>query len=46
MRDMATDIEIIARKIGLVLHDKIITELKPTFLGVNVHRSIETAAIQ
>ena len=33
MRDMATDIEIIARKIGLVLHDKIITELKPTFLG-------------
>ena len=41
MRDMATDIEIIARKIGLVLHDKIITELKPTFLGVNVHRSIE-----
>ena len=31
MRDMATDIEIIARKIGLVLHDKIITESKTNF---------------
>ena len=41
LRDMATDIELLARNLGLVLHDKIITELKPTFLGVGVHRSIQ-----
>ena len=39
--DMATEIEIIARKVGLVLHDKIINELRSSFQSYNVGRCIE-----
>ena len=38
---MDTDIEMIARKNGLVLHDKIINELKPTLQNYNMQRCIE-----
>ena len=39
--DMATEIEIISRKIGLVVHDKIINELRSAFQSYNLHRCIE-----
>ena len=38
---MDTDIEMIARKIGLTLHDKIVNELKPTLQNYNLQRCIE-----
>ena len=38
---MDTDIEMIARKHSLILHDKIINELKPTLQNYNVQRCIE-----
>jgi len=39
--DMATEIEIIARKIGLVVHDKIHNELSSVYQSYNLHRCIE-----
>ena len=39
--DMATEIEIIARKVGLVLHDKIHNELHSAYQSYNLHRCIE-----
>jgi len=41
LTDMATEIEIIARKIGLILHDKIINELRSAFQSYNLARCIE-----
>ena len=38
---MDTDIEMIGRKIGLILHDKIVNELKPTLQNYNLQRCIE-----
>ena len=38
---MDTDVEMIARKHGLILHDKIINELKPTLQNYNLQRCIE-----
>ena len=39
--DMATELEIIGREIGLVLHDKIINTLNSAFQSFNVGRCIE-----
>ena len=39
--DMATELEIIAREIGLILHDKIINELRSAFQSYNLGRCIE-----
>ena len=41
MHDGSADIEMIARKIGLTLHDKIVNELKPTLQNYNLQRCIE-----
>ena len=38
---MDTDIELIARKLNLILHDKITNELKPTLQSYNLKRCIE-----
>ena len=38
---MKTEIEILAREVGLVLHDVIINELRSAFQSYNVGRSIE-----
>jgi len=39
--DMATELEIIARRIGLTLHDKIFNELKSAFQSYNLSKCIE-----
>ena len=39
--DMSSEIEPIARKVGLVIHDKIYTELKSAFQSHNLGRCIE-----
>ena len=39
--EMKTEIEILAREVGLVLHDVIINELRSAFQSYNVGRSIE-----
>ena len=39
--DMATELEIIGREIGLVLHDKIINTLNSAFQSFNVGRCIK-----
>ena len=39
--DMATELEIIGRRIGLILHDKIITTLNSAFQSFNVGRCIK-----
>ena len=41
LTDMATDIEMIARKVGLILHDKIYTELKPHMQFFTMNRSFQ-----
>ena len=41
LTDMATEIEIIAREVGLILHDKIINELRSATQHYNVGRCIE-----
>ena len=38
---MATELEIIAKEIGLILHDKIINELRSAFQSYNLGRCIE-----
>jgi len=38
---MATDIEIIARKIGLTLHDKIYSQLKPSMQSYTMNKSFQ-----
>ena len=39
--DLGTEIEIIARKIGLTLHDKIYNELRSAFAGYGLKQGIE-----
>jgi len=39
--DMSSEIEPIARRVGLVIHDKIYTELKSSFQSCNLGRCIE-----
>ena len=39
--DLATEIEIITRKVGLVLHEKIHNELHSAYQSYNLHRCIE-----
>tara|TARA_Y100000739_G_scaffold67093_1_gene56116 strand:- start:13 stop:1533 length:1521 start_codon:yes stop_codon:yes gene_type:complete len=39
--DMATEFEIIGRKVGLVLHDKVINTLSSTFQSFNIGRCLE-----
>ena len=39
--DMATDIEIIARKVGLTLHDKIYSQLKPSMQSYTMNKSFQ-----
>ena len=39
--DMATDIEMIARKIGLTLHDKIFNELRPSMQSYILNTSFQ-----
>ena len=39
--DLGTEIEIIARKVGLVLHDKIYNELRSAFAGYGLKQGIE-----
>ena len=41
LKTMDTDIEMIARKHKLILHDKIVNELKPTLQNYNLQRCIE-----
>ena len=41
LKTMDTDIEMIARKHQLILHDKIVNELKPTLQNYNLQRCIE-----
>ena len=41
LKAMDTDIEMIARKHQLILHDKIVNELKPTLQNYNLQRCIE-----
>ncbi len=41
LKTMDTDIEMIARKHNLILHDKIVNELKPTLQNYNLQRCIE-----
>ena len=41
LTDMATEIEIIAKEVGLVLHDKIINELRSATQHYNVGRCIK-----
>ena len=38
---MDTDIEMLARKHQLILHEKIVNELKPTLQNYNLQRCIE-----
>ena len=38
---MATEFEIIGRKVGLVLHDKVINTLSSTFQSFNIGRCLE-----
>ena len=38
---MDTDIEMIARKIGLTLHDKIVTELRPSMQSYIINTSFQ-----
>ena len=41
LTDMATDIEMIARKVGLILHDKIYNELKPSMQSFTMSKSFQ-----
>ena len=41
MIDLGTEIEIIARKVGLDLHDKIYNELRSAFAGYGLKQGIE-----
>ena len=41
LHDMATEIELIARRIGLTLHDKIFNELKPAMQSYLINTSFQ-----